>query len=300
MEAASYPLQEVLAASSAEPRSEWAQRLSTGAEFALSLSSRGQRPRGGSSTGLGVTNSSRDGTTPSPRPRSAANSNGGAGPLRPGQAGPPGNGRTPPPTSRGGGIPHLVHGGNPQLVHLGSSPGQGRRRRPMFYLDSTSMSGGQLRRTWGNRRARVLEANMRANGVRPPGVALPRGTTWTAHHIVPGTQNMVVVSGPRILGPTKFQSFDPNIISARTHLVNLGISAGDASNGVFLPHVRRRGAANAANRTPPNNMPLHNQIHTPRYFQEVWNRLQGTTTPQQARQALAQISSDLQRGQFPF
>ncbi|WP_242028394.1 hypothetical protein [Pseudanabaena sp. FACHB-2040] len=53
MEAASQPLQEVLVASSAEPRSEWAQRLSTGAEFALSLSGRGRRPRGGSSTTRG-------------------------------------------------------------------------------------------------------------------------------------------------------------------------------------------------------------------------------------------------------
>ena len=123
---------------------------------------------------------------------------------------------------------------------------------------------------------------------------LPIGYKATAHHIVPGTQNVVAPFRKGGLDPHVLNA-DSNAIASRTHLANLGFNSNDAANGVFLVHNKGNAAP-----TPANVGALHNRIHTSRYFAEVYRRLMPTRSATEAKDALQKIAGELQQGTFPF
>lgn len=205
------------------------------------------------------------------------------------QPGGPGNGNQSPwkPPTGGGGRP-------PQgpLFHVQTRPEKGR---PAFYYDLSSKSTAELATTWGNPSATKLAQNLIEKGIKPPALmsSLPTGFTVTAHHIVPGTQ-YVVAPFKKGLDPHVLNA-DPNAIAARTHLANLGFNSNDAANGVFLVHRTNKKA------TIPSGIPLlHNQIHTSKYFAEVYRRLMPTRSVAEAKDVLQEIARELQQGKFPF
>ncbi|MGF1567041.1 MAG: AHH domain-containing protein [Nodosilinea sp.] len=171
-------------------------------------------------------------------------------------------------------------------------------RQPDFYVDLTTLSGNQIRQVWGRHSARQLARNMGLGGVpRPPGNGLPLAggnMAWAAHHIVPGNLNQVLFRGTFPPNPMQRHGHIPSVIAARTRLADLGVRVNDSDNGVWLPQVRQ----GRANRVPGTT--IHNHVHTPRYFDEVWNRLQGAQTEGQARATLQQIAQELALGIFPY
>jgi RHS repeat-associated protein len=116
----------------------------------------------------------------------------------------------------------------------------------------------KLNRIWGDTSSQALRASMIASGIKDPGFS-------AAHHIVAGSDKRY-----------------GNIAGiARTRLAQLGISAKDPANGIFL------------------NRYYHDYIHTPVYYAEV-NRRILAANKHTVRDVLKQIGKDIQEYKFPF
>ncbi|NCS57186.1 MAG: RHS famlily protein, partial [Microcystis aeruginosa G11-04] len=116
----------------------------------------------------------------------------------------------------------------------------------------------KLNRIWGDTSSQALRASMIASGIKDPGFS-------AAHHIVAGSD----------------KRYGNIACIARTRLAQLGISAKDPANGIFL------------------NRYYHDYIHTPVYYAEV-NRRILAANKHTVRDVLKQIGKDIQEYKFPF
>ncbi|WP_262494804.1 RHS repeat-associated core domain-containing protein [Flavobacterium columnare] len=116
--------------------------------------------------------------------------------------------------------------------------------------------------------AAILRANMIRDGIDTPNYSN------SAHHIVMSN------------------STDPNMISLRSQMTNIGIDINDSSNGVFLPTSSK--VKNDFNL----DAHAHSRVHTNEYKKNVFERLKDITDPDKFKNELEKIGKELSEGTF--
>lgn len=100
-----------------------------------------------------------------------------------------------------------------------------------------------------------------------------KGANEHAHHIVTG-------------GATRQTAKD-----ALAKIKALGVDVNEGANGVFMPKSSKYVAGTT---------PAHSKIHTNDYYDEVWDRIRLITKPDDLREELQKIKSEIIAGSFKY